>query len=87
MLRYHIAVGVVVEVGSAVTGFSLNDRVGFMPASDTCNKCLHCLAGEHRFCAQVRNVGFDGSYGGFSEYCIADPLSAVRIPDNISDEE
>lgn len=33
---YSLAVGVVEGLGSAVSGFTIGDRVGFMPASETC---------------------------------------------------
>lgn len=32
----EIAVGVVEKVGLGVVGFKVGERVGFMPASDTC---------------------------------------------------
>lgn len=82
----HEPVGVVVAVGSSVRGFENGDRVGFMPASSTCLKCSECASGNHRFCKEKTSVGFMGPYGGFSEFCLADPLSTVKIPDGLPDE-
>lgn len=83
----HEPVGVVAKIGLGVVGFSVGERVGFMPASDTCHSCQNCVSGNHRFCKQKRAVGFNGPYGGWSEYCVADPLSTVKIPDELADEE
>lgn len=83
----HEPVGTVAEVGSAVKGFAIGDRVGFMPASETCNDCSECMSGNHRFCSAKVSVGFHGPCGGFSSYCLADPLSTTKIPDGLSDEE
>lgn len=49
--------------------------------------CDDCLSGAHRFCTSRINIGFGDLYGGFSEYCLTDPLSTVKIPDGLSDEE
>lgn len=82
----HEPVGVVKKVGTAVRGFRVGDRVGFMPASDTCGDCAQCISGNHRYCAQKVSVGFSGPYGGFSEFSLADPASTVKIPDGLKDE-
>ncbi|KAM3085324.1 hypothetical protein ACMFMG_002408 [Clarireedia jacksonii] len=82
----HEPVGVVESVGSSVRGFAKGDRVGFMPASFTCLECSECISGNHRFCANKTAVGFKGPYGGFSEFCLADPLSTVKIPATLSNE-
>lgn len=83
----HEPVGVVDQIGPGIKGFKVGDRVGFMPASRTCNDCASCLSGNHRYCPEKVSVGFDGPYGGFSQYCIADPLSTVKIPDGLSDQD
>lgn len=81
----HEPVGIIEEVGQSVRGFAKGDRVGFMPASETCNTCADCVRGNHRFCANRKNVGFNGLCGGFSTYCLADPLSTAKIPEGIDD--
>ncbi|KAF1812766.1 alcohol dehydrogenase [Eremomyces bilateralis CBS 781.70] len=82
----HEPVGTVAELGEGVRGFAVGDRVGFMPASNTCLDCSECLSGQHRFCSGKTAVGFNGMQGGFTEYCVADPLSTVKIPDGLPDE-
>lgn len=82
----HEPVGVVEGLGPGAVGFKAGDRVGFMLASRSCQDCPECLSGNHRFCAARTSVGFSGPYGGFSEYCLSNPLSTVKIPDGISDE-
>jgi propanol-preferring alcohol dehydrogenase len=82
----HEPVGVVKKIGTAVRGFRVGDRVGFMPASDTCGDCAQCISGNHRYCAQKVSIGFSGPYGGFSEFSLADPASTVKIPDGLRDE-
>ena len=84
----HEPVGVVAAVPENIsTGFAVGDRVGYMPASSTCQACRSCLSGNHRFCAKKVSIGFTRSYGGFSEYSLADPLSTVKIPEQLGDDE
>ncbi|EFX00622.1 alcohol dehydrogenase [Grosmannia clavigera kw1407] len=83
----HEPVGLVEQVGPGVCGFKSGDRVGFMPASRTCQDCAACLSGNHRYCAEKVSVGFSGRYGGFSQYCLSDPLSTVKVPDGLSDQD
>jgi len=82
----HEPVGLIECVGSSVRGFAKGDRVGFMPASSTCLVCNECVSGNHRFCDKKISVGFKGPYGGFSEFCLADPLSTVKIPSTLTNE-
>jgi propanol-preferring alcohol dehydrogenase len=80
----HEPVGIIEELDEGVVGFAVGDQVGFMPASSSCQDCTECRTGNHRFCDKRVSVGFHGPYGGFSEYCLADPLSTVKIPDGLS---
>jgi propanol-preferring alcohol dehydrogenase len=82
----HEPVGVVTAVGTSVRGFRVGDRVGFMPASGTCGDCPECISGNHRYCSEKVSIGFNGPYGGFSEYCLADPASTAKIPEGLKDE-
>ena len=84
----HEPVGRIVQLGPATTSsFKLGDRVGYMPASRVCGSCRSCLTGNHRFCKTRQNWGFSGKFGGFSQYTLADPISTVKIPESLSDEE
>ncbi|KAJ5745465.1 alcohol dehydrogenase [Penicillium odoratum] len=82
----HEPVGTIVKIGSAVRGFTVGERVGFIMFTDMCGVCDECFSGEHRYCAQKKAIGFQDSYGGFSEYSLADPRSTVKLPDELSFE-
>ncbi|KAF4447579.1 alcohol dehydrogenase [Fusarium austroafricanum] len=82
----HEPVGIIEKLGDGVRGFAIGDRVGFMPATNTCQQCDSCFSGNHRYCKEKESVGFNGAYGGFSQYCLADPLSTVKVPKELSDE-
>jgi len=45
--------------------------------------CSECFSGQHRYCAEKQIMGFKDSYGGFSEYALADPVSTVKLPDGL----
>lgn len=84
----HEPVGVVVGLSdNPVPNFKIGDRVGFMPASKTCQDCRACVSGNQRYCPSRINVGFNGPFGGFSEYALADPVSTVKIPNEIPDDQ
>ncbi|KAF5856719.1 hypothetical protein ETB97_007002 [Aspergillus alliaceus] len=82
----HEPVGIIESVGSATRGFQPGDRVGFMPHSQTCMECPECVSGQHRYCEKKTCVGFHVPWGGFSQYCLADPISTVKLPDGLKDE-
>ncbi|KAF2814002.1 alcohol dehydrogenase [Mytilinidion resinicola] len=82
----HEPVGIVVEAGAGVVGFAKGDRVGFMPFKGMCEDCEECLSGQSRFC-EKKVGGMTELHGGFSEYAIAAPLSTVKIPEGLTDEE
>lgn len=42
----HEGAGVVVKIGSKVTGWKLGDRVGIKPLSDVCHNCEECWNGR-----------------------------------------
>ncbi|HLR86096.1 MAG TPA: glutathione-independent formaldehyde dehydrogenase [Nocardioidaceae bacterium] len=59
----HENMGVVEEVGSAVTTLSRGDRV-LMPFNVACGFCRNCRAGQTAFCLTV-NPGFAGGAYGY----------------------
>ncbi len=86
----HEAVGEVVEVGSAVRGFRVGDRV-LVPASTGCGQCGPCRTGHVAACER----GMAGCYGlgarlpGSQAEAVAVPAAdhnLVTIPDAIGDE-
>lgn len=91
------AAGVVVEVGSAVRGVELGERVYVNPAR-YCLNCDACRRGHVTACEYFALNGYFGSgsksaqmlvdypYGGLTEYMTAPPYSLVKIPDSLSFE-
>ena len=79
------AAGEIVEIGSAVRGRSVGERVVVNPRM-TCAQCRACAAGEDEFC---ENSGMLGSSqnGSYAEYVGVPSTSAVPIPDSLSYEE
>ena len=84
MVVGHEFVGVVAEVGSAVTGFSEGDRVSG-EGHITCGTCRNCRAGKRHLCRNAIGVGVNRP-GAFAEYLSIPAFNAFPLPDNISDE-
>ncbi|MEX0761250.1 MAG: zinc-binding dehydrogenase [Dehalococcoidia bacterium] len=94
----HEFTGVVHSLGQGISTDSLRrplregDRVAF-PFFFPCNRCYHCVRGEHRAC-QYRGrrnaVGLDDyAYcdGGYAEYFYLQPGHYVfKVPDELPDE-
>lgn len=67
----HEFAGTVAELGSAVTGLNVGDRVAVEPYY-VCGTCSACAAGRYNVCRSLGFVGLAGSQGGFSERCVVD---------------
>jgi L-iditol 2-dehydrogenase len=84
----HEITGEVVELGAAVGGFKLGDRV-FSSHHVPCGRCRYCAAGHQSVCELLRTTHFDP--GGFAEYIrvpqINVELGTYRLPDEISFDE
>ena len=87
----HEAVGTVVEVGEAVKGFAVGDRV-LVPAITRCGRCSYCQAGMPSHCQTVGGVGWilghliDGTQAELVRVPYAD-TSLYMVPDGVSDEQ
>jgi uncharacterized zinc-type alcohol dehydrogenase-like protein len=85
----HEIAGIVTEVGSAVTKFTVGDRVGVGCFVDSCRECEHCRAGEEQYCdspgmiGTYNGVGRDGkpTQGGYSGAIVVDENYVLTIPD------
>jgi glutathione-independent formaldehyde dehydrogenase len=58
----HEPLGVVEEVGAAVTSIKTGDRV-FVPTHITCGFCMNCVRGLNSACLTVNPGSFGGAYG------------------------
>lgn len=82
----HEFSGLVVEVGSEVTGYKVGDRVVAEPHTQACGKCELCRTGHIQLCAAKRSPGW-GINGAFARYLAMPEHLLHRIPDSMSDEE
>lgn len=80
----HEFVGRVVEMGSEVKGFSLDDRVSG-EGHITCGHCRNCRAGRRHLCRNTEGLGVT-TEGAFAEYLAIPAFNAFKLPDNIPSE-
>ncbi|XP_051139120.1 probable cinnamyl alcohol dehydrogenase 6 isoform X2 [Andrographis paniculata] len=85
----HEIVGVVTNVGSNVTQFRTGDRAGVGCLAATCLDCEFCRDEQENYCEHAQfvynAVFWDGSitYGGYSEFIVADHRYVVHVPENL----
>jgi len=80
----HEFMGVVADLGSAVVGFEVGDRVSG-EGHVTCGHCRNCRAGKRHLCRNTVGVGVHRQ-GAFAEYLSLPAFNAFKIPDDIPDE-
>jgi threonine 3-dehydrogenase len=80
----HEFSGVVVEVGAAVRGYQVGDRVSG-EGHITCGHCRNCRAGRRHLCRNTVGVGVNRA-GCFAEFLCIPADNAFKIPDDISDD-
>ncbi|MET8757813.1 NAD(P)-dependent alcohol dehydrogenase [Lentzea sp. NPDC004782] len=90
MVPGHEIAGVVVEVGSEVTRFTVGEHVGVGCMVDSCRECDYCLRGLEQYCANGSTMTYNGidrngevTYGGYSKQIVVDENYVVRIPDSL----
>jgi alcohol dehydrogenase len=87
----HEAVGTVVEVGDAVRGFSVDDRV-LVPAITKCGRCEYCGRGMPSHCQTVGGIGWifghliDGTQAEYVRVPYAD-TSLYLVPRGVTDQQ
>ena len=81
----HEMAGVVVEVGSAVTGFGVGDRVSSETFRSTCGRCRFCQTGLIGLCVDRHSMGVHVD-GAFAKYVCQREQSLHKLPDNIDFE-
>ncbi|KAE9366654.1 GroES-like protein [Stipitochalara longipes BDJ] len=83
----HEGVGIIQEVGSAVTQLKIGDRVGGGYHRGSCGHCKYCLNGQDIWCYE-RVIFGEGDYdnGTFSPYYIGRETYVHKIPEGIPSE-
>jgi len=74
--------GDVAEVGSAVQGVAVGDRVAVNPNLH-CGRCEFCVKGEHSLCVSYGILG-EHTYGGLAELVKVDGQKLLKLPEQIS---
>ena len=86
----HEIAGVVAEIGSDVTKFSVGDRVGVGCMVNSCGECAQCQKGLEQYCLKG-NIGtyagtdVDGTptQGGYSQQIVVTEKFVLNIPDGL----
>ena len=82
----HEIVGRVSEVGAAVTGLAVSDRVGIGWQGRCCGECEWCRAGDEHLCLQIADCGTWTPRGGFSSEVVVDGRFAYPLPPGLAPE-
>jgi threonine 3-dehydrogenase len=80
----HEFMGVVEEVGTAVDGYSVGDRVSG-EGHITCGHCRNCRAGRRHLCRNTVGIGVNRQ-GCFAEYLSLPAVNAFKLPKEIPDD-
>lgn len=90
MVPGHEIVGRVLEVGSKVTKFKIDDVVGVGCFVDSCRDCSNCKEGEEQFCDHIiftyNRVEKDGrtpTFGGYSGQIVVDESYVLKVAPNL----
>lgn len=87
----HEAVGTICEVGDAVSGFAVGDRV-LVPAITKCGRCSYCQKGMPSHCQTLGGIGWifghliDGTQAELVRVPYAD-TSLYELPDAVTNEQ
>ena len=87
----HEAVGTITEVGDAIKGFAVGDRV-LVPAITKCGRCEYCQRGMPSHCQTVGGIGWifghliDGTQAELVRVPYAD-TSLYAVPDGVTNEQ
>lgn len=80
----HEYIGEIAEIGSAVNGFIIGERVSG-EGHITCGMCRNCRAGRRHLCRNTIGVGVNRA-GAFAEYLVIPADNVYKIPNDISDD-
>jgi uncharacterized zinc-type alcohol dehydrogenase-like protein len=82
----HEIVGVIAEVGEAVSPARIGERVGVGWQGRACMQCEWCLKGDVHLCTNVAENGSWTPYGGFSTSVAVDEGFAYSLPEEMPSE-
>ena len=86
MIMGHEAAGTIVDMGTAVDGFAIGDRVTF-DSTIYCGKCRFCLSGKINLCEDRRVIGVScdeyKSQGAFAEYIALPPRVLYKFGEKL----
>ncbi|KAJ3339502.1 hypothetical protein HDU93_008216, partial [Gonapodya sp. JEL0774] len=82
----HEGAGTIAQVGSAVKGWKVGDRVAAPMYAGSCGDCYYCTTDLPLQCA-VRKMHAGNIWGSYAEYMISNPSTIVAIPDNVGYEK
>lgn len=80
----HEFSGEIVEVGQAVKGLQVGDRVSG-EGHLTCGYCRNCRTERQHLCRNTQGIGYDCT-GCFAEYLVLPARNAVKLHEGITDE-
>lgn len=81
----HEVVGIVVQIGDAVTKFQVGDRAGITPLLEACGGCQYCKEGKEYLCESSVITG-ESFKGGYSEYITVAEDFATKVPQTMKPE-
>ncbi|MEU7863987.1 zinc-dependent alcohol dehydrogenase [Nonomuraea sp. NPDC049141] len=82
----HEGVGVIEQIGSAVTGRKVGERVALPWLGYACGTCGYCVSGRETLCEAQQNTGY-ALEGGHAEYAVAHASYVVPVPEGIAPAE
>ncbi|GAB3959344.1 NAD(P)-dependent alcohol dehydrogenase [Actinoallomurus acanthiterrae] len=86
----HEIVGIVAEVGPAVTRHQVGDRVGVGCMVNSCGRCANCRNGDEQYCLNGMVPTYAGTdrdgtvtQGGYSTHVVVDADFVLSVPEGI----
>ncbi|CAI5528375.1 unnamed protein product [Closterium sp. Naga37s-1] len=95
MVPGHEIVGVVEEVGAAVSKVAVEQRVGVMGIMGSCGGCEACRQHEEQFCTKClftsnsvdpHSPSGEATYGGYSSFIVCDEHFVLSIPAELASD-
>lgn len=84
----HEGAGIITALGSSVSTFKINERVGWGYLHSACGHCKQCLRGTETFCPERHMYGtHETNQGSLSSHVVWEADYLFKIPDAISNED